>query len=98
MKMLALVVLLVSTALLAVGADKPAISDDEIHDRVRLRLNNDTDVKGGSIEIKVTQGVVELTGTVRQEKARLKAEKLARKVRGVRSVVNNLKVSATGPL
>lgn len=81
--------------LVAGAADKTTISDDEIYDKVRLKLINDTQVKGGHIEVNVTQGVVELSGTVRQEKARIKAEKLARKVKGVRAVVNRLKVSTT---
>jgi hyperosmotically inducible periplasmic protein len=81
--------------LVAGAADKATISDDEIYDKVRLRLVSDAEVKGSHIDVKVNQGVVELTGTVRQEKARTKAEKLARKVKGVRSVVNQLKVSNT---
>jgi osmotically-inducible protein OsmY len=40
--------------------------------------------------------VVVLNGTVRSEDMRLRAEELARQVRGVRDVVNNLRVQATG--
>jgi osmotically-inducible protein OsmY len=77
------------------AADQPTSAADEINAKVRGKLISDTEVKGGHIDVKVSQGVVELTGTVRQEKARVKAEKLARKVKGVRSVVNQLKVSST---
>ena len=80
---------------LAVGAAAQPSSDDMLYDKVRLRLTSDPDVKGGALDVKVNQGVVELNGTVRTEKARVKAEKLTRKVKGVRSVVNNLKVSTT---
>jgi hyperosmotically inducible protein len=78
---------------LAAAANPP--SDDEIYDKVRITLANDKDVKGGAIEVKVTQGVVELSGTVRLEKQRTKAEKVAKKVKGVQKVINNLKVSRT---
>lgn len=93
MRTLAFLLVIVFGATVLAGADKAAVSDDEIYDKVRLRLISDAEVKGSNIEVKVTDGVVELTGTVRQEKARIKAEKLARKVKGVRNVVNQLKVS-----
>jgi osmotically-inducible protein OsmY len=95
MRTLAAVVVLFLGAMTIAGAADKTISDDEIYDKVRLKLISDTVVKGGRIEVKVTNGVVELTGTVREEKARTKAEKLTRKVKGVRSVVNNLKISTT---
>ena len=50
------------------------------------------DVKGGAIEVKVTQGV-ELLPYRAVEKQRLKAERVAKKVKGVQKVINNLKVS-----
>jgi hyperosmotically inducible periplasmic protein len=90
-----LLALLLGAALVAGAADKATISDDEIYDKVRLKLVSDAEVKGSHIEVKVTDGVVELSGTVRQEKAKTKAEKLARKVKGVRSVVNQLKVTTS---
>ena len=85
---------LVVTLLLA-GASlaAPPTSDDEIYDRVRIVLTNDNTVKGGAIVVKVSNGVVELDGTVRLEKQRNKAEKLAKKVKGVQKVVNNLKIA-----
>ncbi len=83
-------VLYLATAALAWAAQG---SDDEISDRVRILLTNDNVVKGGAIDVKVNKGVVELDGTVRQEKQRIKAEKLAKKVKGVQKVVNNLKIT-----
>ena len=68
-------------------------TDDEIYDKVRITLANDRDVKGGNIDVKVSKGVVELQGTVRLEKQRVKAEKVAKKVKGVQKVINNLKVA-----
>ena len=75
-----------------IGATKN-LSDDEIYDQVRLKLAGDRDVGGGAIAVKVMQGVVELSGTVKTESIRGKAEKLTKKVKGVKSVVNQLKVA-----
>jgi osmotically-inducible protein OsmY len=80
---------------LVAGASMSAdpLSDDEIYDKVRINLANDRDVKGGHIEVVVSKGVVELRGNVKLEKQRVKAEKIAKKVKGVQRVVNNLKVA-----
>jgi osmotically-inducible protein OsmY len=68
------------------------VSDNLIYDQVRLKLSADRDVRGGVIEVKVEKGVVELSGTVKSDKARNRAEKVAKKVKGVEKVVNKLKV------
>ena len=77
-------------------ADKAA-SDGAITDRVRRRLFSDPDVKGYTIEVETKDRVVTLTGTVATDKARSKAEKLARKVSGVKAVVNKLRVEVRRP-
>ena len=73
-------------------AAKPQVSDDAISDMVRRKLASDPDVKGGNLKVDVKEGVVTIDGVVPHERARSKAEKLTRKVRGVKSVVNNIKV------
>lgn len=72
-------------------------NDDRIYDEVRLKLTGDVSVNGGAIEVDVKDGAVVLKGRVRTEKARLKAEKLAHKVKGVKSVNNQLKVDTNAP-
>ncbi len=67
-------------------------SDDLIHDMVARKLASDPDVKGGGFEIDVQNGVVTIKGVVEKEKFKEKAEKLARKVKGVKQVVNQLEV------
>jgi hyperosmotically inducible protein len=67
-------------------------SDDQIYDQVRLRLARDPDVKGGGFEVEVKAGVVTIKGVVEKEKWKEKAERLARKVKGVKSVVNQIVV------
>ncbi len=75
---------------------QPKVNDDTIHDQVRMRLANDADVKGGALQIEVVQGVVTVKGVVATEKAKTKAEKLIRKVRGVTGVKNLLEVRPAG--
>jgi osmotically-inducible protein OsmY len=68
------------------------VSDDVIHDKVMLKLAQDTTVKGGGIGVEVRDGVVTLSGKVDQDKAKSKAEHLTKKVDGVKKVVNELNV------
>lgn len=67
-------------------------SDNKIYDAVRQRLANDEIVKGAGLDVVVKNGEVTLKGTVPDQKARDKAEKITRKVKGVTSVVNELKI------
>jgi osmotically-inducible protein OsmY len=65
-------------------------SDDQIYDMVRQKLANDPDVKGGALQVDVKDGVVTIRGEVEKDKQRQKAERLAHKVKGVKSVNNQL--------
>jgi osmotically-inducible protein OsmY len=78
-------------------AQKAAITDDTITDQVRLKLTSDYDVKGGAIVVEVKDGVVTMSGSVEMPKQREKAEKLARKVKGVKNVVNKLEIKSRVP-
>lgn len=73
-------------------AQKKANSDDMLVDQVRLQLTKDPIVNGGALTVDAKNGVVSLRGKVRTERARQKAEKLARRVKGVKSIDNQLKV------
>ena len=73
------------------AADKP-VPDDLIYDLVRQKLAGDKDVKGGALTVDVKDGVVTLSGSTQLERQKDKAERLARKVKGVKSVVNQIKV------
>ena len=46
------------------------------------------------IDVDTNQGVVALTGTVQTEALKVRAEQIARQVKGVRDVVNNLRIQA----
>jgi osmotically-inducible protein OsmY len=73
------------------------VTDDQLFDLVRMRLISDTTVQGGNIEVEVQNGVVTLKGRVRTEKAKDKATKVVKKIKGVKSVDNQLKVDNTTP-
>ncbi len=70
-------------------------SDDKIYDQVRQRLANDPDVKGAGFNVTVKNGAVKLEGQVHDAHAKEKAEKLAKKIKGVTSVDNQLKIFGT---
>ena len=70
-------------------ADK-TVSDDSLHDLVIRKLANDTDVKGGGLQVEVKDGVVTMRGKLATEKQIQKAEKIAKKISGVKKVINEI--------
>lgn len=80
-------------ALVSWAADKPPLTDDFISDTIREKLSGDVVVKGARIDVDVKGGVVTLTGQVATEKQKNKAESLAKKVKGVKSVVNKVQIT-----
>jgi osmotically-inducible protein OsmY len=88
---LALGLVLLLTPLLA--QKQKQITDDTVRDQVMVKLANDPDVGGMSIDVDVKQGIATLKGKVRSEKQKSKAEKLAKKVKGVTGVTNQLVIS-----
>jgi hyperosmotically inducible protein len=86
------VVLLLTLIASALAAGKP-VSDDFLSDTIRQRLAADQVVKGGAIEVLVKDGAVTLKGTVEEDKQKNKAEKIAKKVSGVKSVANEIKIA-----
>jgi osmotically-inducible protein OsmY len=92
-RLFAMFVALLLAAGVCLAADKP-VSDDSISDHVRLRLASDPDVKGGALTVDVKEGVVTIAGTVESSHQKDKAAKLAKKVKGVKQVVNNIEIKA----
>lgn len=70
------------------------IDDGAIYDQVKLRLANDADVKGGDLQVDVKEGAVVVRGRVATDRAKAKIEKLVKKVKGVKSVENQVRVEA----
>jgi osmotically-inducible protein OsmY len=85
-------VLVFALAMSALAAGKP-VSDDFISDSVRQKLAADTVVKGGAIEVIVKDGAVTLRGKVEEERQKNRAEKIAKKVGGVKSVTNQIQIA-----
>jgi osmotically-inducible protein OsmY len=72
--------------------DPKVMTDDTITDQVRIKLAGDHVVKGGGLDVKVEKGVATLSGSVELPQQRERAAVVARKVKGVKSVVNNIEV------
>jgi hyperosmotically inducible protein len=94
---LTLITLFLLQAVCFAGKQAAPVTDDTITDQIRLKLTSDPDVKGGALEVKVEKGVATLSGAVELPKQRDKAGKIAGKVKGVKSVVNNIEVKARVP-
>jgi hyperosmotically inducible protein len=95
MRLISLLLLfaLIAPMLVAQGkAGAQGKADDRIYDDVRRRLADDPEVKGAAIEVTITNGAITLKGRVRDEKAREKATRIAKKVKGVTTVDNQLKL------
>ena len=71
-------------------AQKSSNPDDRISDQVRMRLATDADVKGGALDVTVKDGVVTMKGRVDTEKGKDRATKIAKKIKGVKDVDNEL--------
>ena len=74
------------------GAGKP-VSDDFLTDTIRNKLATDAVVKGGAIEVDVHDGAVILKGKVEELKQRTRAEKVTKKISGVKSVKNEIQLA-----
>ncbi len=91
-KICALLLMLVVFATACLAKDQ--ISDDMIYNNVRIKLASDAVVKGGALMVDVKDGVVTLGGSVEQDKQKDRAAKLAKGVKGVKQVINNITIRA----
>lgn len=69
------------------------ISDDTVYDNVKRRLAEDSEVKGGGLDIDVKQGIVTLRGKLETQRQIDKATRITKKVNGVKKVVNEIQLS-----
>jgi hyperosmotically inducible periplasmic protein len=72
-----------------VAADKKP-TDAAIDDNVRIKLAADAEVNGGALKVEVKDGVVTLNGSLETQRQKDKATKIAKRVKGVKQVVNNI--------
>jgi hyperosmotically inducible periplasmic protein len=87
-----LVLTMGNMATTALAAGKP-VTDDYLSDTIRTKLAADQVVKGGAIEVVVKDGAVTLKGMVEDVAQKNKAEKIAKKVNGVKSVANEIQLA-----
>ena len=72
-------------------------TDDDIKRDVELELEWEPDIDPKNIAVKVADGVVTLTGFVPRYTDKYQAERVAKRVRGVKAVANDIEVKlATG--
>ena len=65
--------------------------DDLMYDRVIRKLVNDRQLKTNALNVSVKDAVVTVSGEVENEKLRRRVEKVVKKVKGVKKVVNNVR-------
>ena len=76
--------------------DRETIADSEITVTVQHRLTADHASNFSRVDVDTERGVVSLTGVVQSAKQRTHAEALARQVKGVTKVQNNLQIQRQG--
>jgi hyperosmotically inducible protein len=81
----------------ALAKDPPATTDDAITDQVRIALVSDKVVGVLPFSVAVKNGVVTLTGVADTGNQRSRAEKVAKKTKGVKQVVNNITLKGATP-
>lgn len=84
----ALLLVLASTGFAA----EPEVNDDLLYDRVNRALITDRELGTGQLEVKVEDGRVVVSGYVSTEKLQKRVDKVVKKVKGVKSVDNQVKV------
>lgn len=71
------------------------VDDAVITTKVKAKLLKDKETRADNIEIETVNGVVNLTGTARSKAKAARAATLARQVKGVKSVKNNVQMVAS---
>jgi len=75
---------------------QPELDDAALSTAVKTKLAAEKVQTLTSVDVDTAQGIVSLSGTVESEAVKQRAAELARQVEGVREVVNNLQVKASG--
>ncbi|UDM52444.1 BON domain-containing protein [Cupriavidus sp. MP-37] len=83
-----------TSAVTGVDQAKQSIEDSAITTKIKTRLLGTKDLKSTGIHVTTQQGTVEVSGTVPTQQQHDIALKTIRSVEGVKSVTDNLKVSA----
>lgn len=68
------------------------VNDSVLMDQVKRKILDTTELASATIEVNVNAGQVTLNGEVSNEAMRALAEQLAKQVKGVKTVINRIKV------
>ena len=85
-----LAALVLAMGLAAVAAEP--VSDDLLYDRVNRALITDRLLGTGQLEVVVKDGKVTVSGFVETEKLQKRVDKVVKKVKGVKTIDNRVKV------
>jgi len=77
----------------APAATPTAPTSTELEVDVNSKLLDDQELRSSSIDVKVSGGTAVLSGRVANQELKARAEKLAKTVKGIRSVINNIEVT-----
>ena len=72
-----------------------APSSTELEVDVNSKLLDDQDLRSASIDVKVSGNTAVLSGQVPSEELKSRAARIAKTVKGIRSVINNIQVKAS---
>jgi osmotically-inducible protein OsmY len=97
-RLLAVAVLATGVAAVAVGCGSTppertagdAIDDQAITRRIQEALSSDPAYKFGDVKVTTYQGKVQLSGFVDRDEQRGQAEEIAKRIRGVKEVKNDI--------
>jgi osmotically-inducible protein OsmY len=81
---------------MAIAASSPTMTDPQITDAVGDALFTKHGVPGYVIDVRTNEGIVTMSGTVNNIMAKERAVRVAETVKGVRSVVDRIKVADAG--
>lgn len=73
---------------------RTALKDTTITARVKSAIHHDKDIKGSEIHVDTVAGVVTLSGTAPSTEDATRAQEVAQRTKGVRSVKNAISVAA----
>ena len=73
------------------------MSDSAITTKIKSKYVADSEVAASGVSVETNEGTVYLTGRVKSQHEKDKAEEIARQTHGVKSVVNNIKVGDKTP-
>ncbi len=73
-------------------AAEEEVSDDALYDAVNRRLITDRELGTRPLEVRVDNGVVTVSGFVSSEKMRKRVDKVVKKEKGVKRIVNQTRI------